>query len=302
MNLRNINLNLLKTLHVLLQTRSVTIASKELFLTQPAVSTSLKQLRDIFDDQLLIKGNDGLFQLTHKAKLIKPKLDALLKQTENLIDLNAQIISPEKCDDTFYIASHSHVSVLIFPKLYSVLNKIAPLVKIKQIDITDLGELSAKELQQFDFIIGSFRAIPKNYCREEYFSDQFVCLSGIKALNKKNSITLKDLNENPHVILSYMNNYTQSFSEKLLVSNGIKRQYKMIVSDASLAVQLASLESLLLIIMGKRAEFFKKTYPIKLFQLPFSSPKLKTEILYKEMGSDNPTKQWFKSVLLSLIK
>lgn len=301
MNLRSVNLNLLKTLQVLLQTRSVTVASKELFLTQPAVSTSLKQLREIFDDQLFIKGNDGLFELTHKAKLIKPKLDNLLKQTENLIGLDSEIIEPEKVDDTFYIATHGHVDAIVFPKLYPALNKIAPLVKVKQVDITDVSEIPAKELQKFDFIIGSFRDIPKNYCREDYFSDQFVCVSGVKSINKKSSITIKDLNDNEHVVLSYMNNYTQSYSEKMLISHGIKRQYKMIVSDASLAVQLASLESLLLIIMKKRAEFLKTTCCIKIFSLPFSSPQLKTEILYKESDADNPVKQWFKSVLLSLI-
>ncbi len=301
MNLRTINLNLLKTLQVLLQTRSVTVASRELFLTQPAVSTSLKQLREIFDDKLLTKGNDGLFELTHKAKLIKPKLDQLLKQTEHLIGLNTDIVSPEKLEDTFHLGVHNHVSALIFPKLYQVLNKIAPNVKIKQTDVSDLSELSAKELHQFDFIIGSFRTIPKNYCRELYFSDQFICLSGNKTLNKKASMTIKDLNDNEHVILSYFNNYTKTFGERLLVSHGIQRQFKMIVSDASLAVQLAASQSLLLIIMRKRAELLKQNLPIKLFQLPFKSPELETEILYKEVDADNPVKGWFKSVLLGLI-
>ncbi len=80
MNLHTLNLNLLKTLSVLLQTRSVTLASQALFLTQPAVSTALKQLRELFNDALLVKGEDGLLTLTHKAKIIKPKLDHILNK------------------------------------------------------------------------------------------------------------------------------------------------------------------------------------------------------------------------------
>lgn len=302
MNLRSINLNLLKTLHVLLQTRSVTVASRELFLTQPAVSTALKQLREIFDDQLFTKGQNGLLTLTHKAKMLQPKLELLLKQTENLIGFADEEIQPEKLDETFHIAVHSHVSAVVFPKLYKVLNKLAPLVKIQQTDVADLSELTAKELYQFDFIIGSFRTIPKNYLREFYFSDKFICLSGIKHLNKKSSITIKDLNEHEHVILSYFNNYTKTFGEKLLTSNGIKRRYKMIASDASLAVALAAEESLLLLIMKKHAEYLKKNHLLKMFQFPFDVPDLKTDILYKEIDADNPAKQWLKSVLLKLIK
>src|SRR3989338_137788 len=302
MNLRSINLNLLKTLHVLLETRSVTVASRELFLTQPAVSASLKQLREIFDDKLLTKGNDGLLELTHHAKLIKPKLSALLKQTENLLGMDVEIALPETLEDTFHLGIHNHVSALIIPKLYQALNKIAPLIKIKQTDVSDLSELSAKELHQFDFLIGSFRAIPKSYCHEHYFSDQFVCLSGNQTLNKKSHITIKDLNNSEHVILSYLNNYTRTFSEKLLVSKGVQRKYKMIVSDASLAVQLAAAQSLLLIIMRKHAELLNNHFSNKIFSLPFHSTDLNTEILYKEIGVDNPAKQWFKSILFALIK
>lgn len=72
MLLRKLNLNLLKTLHLLLETRNITITSQELFVTQPAVSTALKQLREIFDDPLLVRSTDNSLVLTHKAKLLQP--------------------------------------------------------------------------------------------------------------------------------------------------------------------------------------------------------------------------------------
>ncbi len=55
MELRRINLNLLKTLYVLFQTRSVSRTSHELFVSQLAVSIALKQLRVLFKDELLKK-------------------------------------------------------------------------------------------------------------------------------------------------------------------------------------------------------------------------------------------------------
>lgn len=302
MNLRNINLNLLKTLQVLLETRNVTVASKTLFLTQPAVSSSLKQLRILFDDPLLIKGNDRFLELTHKAKRIKLQLDQLLKQAESLIGIHTEMVTPEKLEETFHIALHNRVSSLIFPKLYKIISKIAPLVMIKHTDVTDLNELSTQELQQFDFIIGAFDDIPKNYHREYYFSDQFICLSGVKSLNTKSNITIEDLNQYEHIILSYMSNYTKTFGETLLVSQGIQRKYRMIVSDVLLAVQLAYSEELLLIMMKKRAEFLQKIFPLKIFDLPFESLSLKTEILYKKADQDDPAKQWFKTLLQELVQ
>lgn len=75
----------------------------------------------------------------------------------------------------------------------------------------------------------------------------------------------------------------------------------MIVSGAFLAIDLAAEESLLLLILKKRAEYLKKNHLLKMFQFPFEVPDLKTDILFKEADADNPVKQWFKSVLVRLI-
>lgn len=301
MNLRTLNLNLLKTLSVLLRTRSVTLASQELFLTQPAVSTALKQLRELFNDDLLTKGNDGLLSLTHKAKMIKPKLDQILKETENLVSLGLEKLNPEKINETFYIGLQGHVGSQIFPKLYEKLNAIAPNAKLIIKEITDISELGTKELYSFDFLIGVFQDIPKSYIHEPYFSDHFVCLSGIKKLNRQKQVSKNDLNNYQHVILSYVNNYTKTLGESILTSNGINRQNNIVLSDEILAAELAAKENLLLIMLKKRAAFFKKIFPLKMFELPFESPAVKTEILYKEMDANDPIKIWFKSLLFSLI-
>ena len=53
--LREIDLNQLVVLDVLLQERSVTLAAQRLHLTPSAVSHALKRLRELFDDELLVR-------------------------------------------------------------------------------------------------------------------------------------------------------------------------------------------------------------------------------------------------------
>jgi hypothetical protein len=52
--LHKVNLDLLPVLHELLRTRSVTRTAQSFHMTQPAVSRALRQLRDAFDDPLLV--------------------------------------------------------------------------------------------------------------------------------------------------------------------------------------------------------------------------------------------------------
>ena len=75
--LRNTNLNLLRTLHVLLQEAHVSKAAQRLHITQSAVSRQLAQLRDIWQDELLVR-NGNVLIMTPKAEMLKAKLDTLM--------------------------------------------------------------------------------------------------------------------------------------------------------------------------------------------------------------------------------
>ena len=59
--LGNINLNLLRSLHVLLEECHVSRAAQRLHITQSAVSRQLSQLRDLCGDPLLVRGGNKVF-------------------------------------------------------------------------------------------------------------------------------------------------------------------------------------------------------------------------------------------------
>ena len=82
MRFKGLDLNLLVALDALLETRSVTAASRRLNLSQPAVSAALARLRDYFHDDILVA--DGKRMLpTAYAEALAPRLKA---QLSGLID------------------------------------------------------------------------------------------------------------------------------------------------------------------------------------------------------------------------
>ncbi len=78
MNIRRINLNLLITLDALLTERHVSRAAQKVFITQPAMSNSLAQLRELFKDKLLVRSSKGM-ELTPRAIEIAPKIKNILQ-------------------------------------------------------------------------------------------------------------------------------------------------------------------------------------------------------------------------------
>ena len=68
----NLDLNLLKTLHALIEEQSVTRAAARLSLTQPAVSGMLARLRRHFDDPLLVRTPQGMVPTERAQALLEP--------------------------------------------------------------------------------------------------------------------------------------------------------------------------------------------------------------------------------------
>ncbi|MGX3136461.1 LysR family transcriptional regulator [Klebsiella pneumoniae] len=71
-NLQRLDLNLLRTLDVLLSENNVTRAAQRLNLSQPSVSIQLARLREIFADPLLMPGPRGMQPTARADELRQP--------------------------------------------------------------------------------------------------------------------------------------------------------------------------------------------------------------------------------------
>lgn len=83
-DIRELDLNLLKTLDALLTEGSVTRAAGRLNLTQPAVSGMLARLREAFDDPLFVRTQRGIAPTLRALQLVDP-LRRMLGEAEALL-------------------------------------------------------------------------------------------------------------------------------------------------------------------------------------------------------------------------
>ena len=79
-----IDLNLLVYLDVLLRECNVTRAAEELGISQPAMSNSLRRLRDLFDDPILVRTSDGMTP-TDRALELQPLVRTVLAAAEQAV-------------------------------------------------------------------------------------------------------------------------------------------------------------------------------------------------------------------------
>ncbi|QCI13105.1 LysR family transcriptional regulator [Pseudomonas putida] len=174
--LRQLNLNLLPVLQKLLCTRSVAHTANALKLTPPAISQALRQLRSIFDDQLLVmNGRSG--QLTPRGEQLRIPLSRILGELDRLLQPPAAF-EPSQEAAHFRIATVDYVGFLLGPGLLNACGRLAPNVTLEFVQMEFHG---AKDLSQVDFLIApreTWPTIGKRAESTELWREDIVCIAG----------------------------------------------------------------------------------------------------------------------------
>ncbi|MCY9845148.1 LysR family transcriptional regulator [Vibrio caribbeanicus] len=123
----HLNLNLLRSLYVLLDECHVSNAAKRLSITQSGMSRQLSQLRDMCDDPLLVRSGNQLVA-TERALLLKEKVHRLLEECDEL--LSDQPFEPASWEQEIVLSSSDYFAQYIVPKIANRFSVSAPKLNI----------------------------------------------------------------------------------------------------------------------------------------------------------------------------
>lgn len=193
-NLATVDLNLLVSLHALLEERSVTGAAERLGLSQPAMSHALRRIRKLFDDQILVReGNRSI--LTPRAQGLLGPLRDVLSRTSGL--LGGEIFDPRHSQRTVTVAMSTSVAYILGGPLTRLLEEQAPGVRLRVITTADMSDAVFTEGQADVLLLAEGYA--SSHSRERLFDDDWVVVSGTPGLSADNVVDR--LWTWPHVVL-----------------------------------------------------------------------------------------------------
>jgi len=197
-----INLNLLLSLEALLSESSVTRAAKKVGLSQPTMSHNLATLREVFDNELLVRAGSGM-QLTPRAtELLRPLQDAL-----RLLDgvvAGDPAFDPAASSRAFRVATPDVVSASIGPTVAKRFFQRAPNASLTFRPWTPARTLDDLDTGEVDLVIGPRIAEGAALVQRKLLSDDYVCAvrADHPALTEDHKVTLETFAELSHVIVS----------------------------------------------------------------------------------------------------
>ena len=253
-SLHRIDLNLLVALDALARERSVTKAAERTGVTQSAMSHTLRRLRELFDDPLLVRGRGGMVLTPRAEALAVPLRSGLVSLARTLAEPAA--FEPEHASRTFRIVSPDLFDALFLPALLKRLGHEAPSVDLAVVptpkrlsDSLETGDIDLAiypvllDPQPFD--LGT--QVDAELQSRTLFRDSFRCFvrNDHPAITGRRKLTLKTYTRLNHILVS-PGGEGPGLVDRILQARGLKRRIALRVPHFATALEVIAQSDLVL--------------------------------------------------------
>lgn len=304
MNLGQVDLNLLIYLDSLLRTKSVTRSANDLGITQPAMSNILKRLRDLFDDDILVRSSQGMSP-TKFALELQSEVRTVVESMEEII-FREKKFDHKTSSDVFRIAVSDYVESTLIPPLLMYLRKEAPHVTLDLITPSDVN-LSDLELGYVDMIINRFDSLPQSFYQKNLWNDHYVCVyNKTHVLNSE--LTMDSYLKADHIWVSKTGMGTGERMEssnaprlgwvdKHMKKIGRRRTIGLFTRHYQSAILLAEKSDLVVTLPSRATRFCEANLNLVISKPPFEITPIEIKMAWSPKVHKDKRHRWLREII-----
>jgi len=303
MQLENFDLNLLISFDALIRERNVSRAAEKLHISQPAMSNSLKRLRDYLGDPLLVRTRRGM-EPTEKALELEPLIRQSLALAQSALSpsdtFNARI-----SDRTFRILVSDYVEGTLISALVHHFQSVAPDITLDILTLSD-GSFEDLEKGSIDLAINRFDSIPQSFHQRSVWQDDFSCLVSSSSL-LANNMTLKAYLAARHVWVSKtgigvgtgMSESSQrGWVDDELAGLGYERNICVYTRHYQIVPRLLHQTDMVATIPTRAAILYKDSPELLIVKPPFAIEPIEVTMVWSPVLQHNSAHQWLRETLM----
>ncbi|MGF1703893.1 LysR family transcriptional regulator [Photobacterium makurazakiensis] len=296
--MNQVNLNLMRTLQVLLEECHVSRAAERLFVTQSAVSRQLNQLRVLFADPLLIRDGNRLLP-TPKALQLQSRVEAILAGCDALFSSDDFV--PNLWQGPMVLASSDYVAQYILPDIVEHVQQKAPNLNLHY-QLWSPEKLSQLPDLDVQLVSTMLPAIPDGLCGASIGADFPVCvMRDTHPLAQQSDITVEQFVQYAHMRVSAGGD-KDSFIDKELKALGLSRHVQFSVPFFSSAFQTMCRTDMLMVTPKHIAVNMQRSLPITFKALPVPMPEHRYWLVWHPKYDADPAHRWFRDQVLLVMR
>ncbi|TMH66655.1 MAG: LysR family transcriptional regulator [Betaproteobacteria bacterium] len=276
MNVRDVDLNLLRVFDAVLRERGVTPAAAGLGLTQPAVSNALSRLRGVFGDPLFVRTPSGMDATPFARELAEPVRQALALLESALA--HGPGFDPPSATRAFRFYMSDLGQIEFLPPLLERVQKQAPGVRLEAVALEVEDIASALAAGALDLAVGFLPGLGPPVGRRALFRDPYLCL--MRADHPVRSLTKKKFLEASHALVTY--------------------RIALRVPHFTVVPMVLERTDLILTLPARVARVFERRGKLKSLPPPVPIPQAEVAVHWHERFEADPGNRWLREQVIEL--
>ncbi len=296
--LEKIDVHLVRVLHTVLTTSSVSRTALRLGMHQPGVSASLQRLRTLTGDPLLVRAGNRMVPTEIGLGLIEPAARMLEAAEQLLASAATRQFDPATSTATLRIAASDYLDPMFLPVLVAELKRRAPSARLEIAALSEeydyRSRLAAGEV---DLVIGNWLTPPADLHQGQLISDEVVCLVAAGHPSVKRGWGLERYLACEHVAPSPLHAGAVGVVDEHLARQGLDRRIGVRCPHFVLIPPMVA-QSLLVLTTGRLfCSRFIEHLPVRIVSCPVPFPPLKYYQLWHERTHASPHGRWLRDTV-----
>ena len=298
-NVKNLDLNLLRVLDAILAEGNLTRAAQRLALSQPAMSNALARLRAALDDPLFLRTGKGMAPTPRARQLAEPVRQAL--------DLLHNALRPDTAFDhgassrAFALAVEDYGEVVLMPRLADWLMQAAPGVQLRV--RPERGAALRDELRTggVDLAVDYFPVRDAECHNRRLLDDELVSLvrHDHPALGEGTGISAELYARLPHVVLDRRGG-AGPVVDRMLRGAGLRRRIAVRVPHFLSMPLLVCASEMICTLPRRMAQVYAGHFGLRLLRPPLELPPVPVYLVWHRSSDADPGQRWLRETILAL--
>ncbi|EUC18813.1 LysR family transcriptional regulator [Paraburkholderia hospita] len=291
------DLNLLYVFEALWRDRSVTAAAENLGLTQAAVSSALKRMRDAYGDKLFMLVGRRMEPTPLAANIATALIESL-----NLVRGTTGTpppFSPARARRIFTIRTRDIGEVTFLPTLHRELQRLAPNTSLHTVFEPIEATVAGLSSGRIDVALGFLPALEQDIHRKVLFTQRYVCVMRKGHPLDGRSIDKKTFLEHDHLLVENSGSGHRRL-ERALIDAGAREKIKIRVPQYLAAPHCLLDSDLIWTVPEMLAVVLSRYYPLTFQPEPLQIEPFEIALYWHDRYHKEPSNMWFRRLINEL--
>jgi len=294
MNIKSIDLNLLRLFDAIYRSRNISRAAESLDMSQPAASQGLARLRLALDDPLFVRHSSGV-RPTPRAERLAVVVGQALNDLEHALS-EAASFDPMVSRRVFRIHMSDIGEGRFLPDLLVALRERAPGVRVDTRPMAPAEITDALDSATLDFAFGFLPQVHDTR-HVKLLDDRYIILlrSGNPFLKGRKSIAIADLRE-----LEFVAVRTHRDTLRILHLLGLEDRLRLTTEHFTILPSIVGATDLGVVMPRNIARAFTHDGPYVIIEPEFPLRDFTVSLHWSKRFESDPAIQWFKDLVVEI--